>query len=145
MTTHEETKGAEILSYHIRWDKKTYGLEWYDLVGLDSDYVDVDFTHASDILPGETYRFQIRCRNKWGWGEWSSILWVKASTWPTVVDQPITSIDPETGGVVISWIAPDDRSSDITQYTIELEDKNNLAVWFEDLTNCDGSDSVIIE
>jgi hypothetical protein len=86
MTTHEETKGSEILSYHIRWDKKTYGLEWYDLVGLDSDYVNVEFTHGSDILPGETYRFQIRCRNKWGWSEWSSILWIKASTWPAVVD-----------------------------------------------------------
>ena len=35
--------------------------------------------------------------NKWGWGDWSAITSVKASTWPDVVDQPTTSIDPASG------------------------------------------------
>jgi hypothetical protein len=39
LLTHEDTRGSPVTSYHLRWDKRTYGLVYYDLIGLDSDFV----------------------------------------------------------------------------------------------------------
>jgi hypothetical protein len=103
MITHEESGGSDVLSYHLRWDKRTYGLLWYDLIGLDEDFLMTEFVHSTDVVPGNVLQFQVRSSNKWGWSEWSSITWVKASTWPADVAEPITSIDAATGGVLITW------------------------------------------
>ena len=59
--------------------------------------------------------------NKWGWGDWSAITSVKASTWPDVVDQPTTSIDPASGAVWIKWLEPNFYSSKITRYIVEIQ------------------------
>mmetsp|Transcript_33982 Transcript_33982/g.25068 ORF Transcript_33982/g.25068 Transcript_33982/m.25068 type:complete len:512 (-) Transcript_33982:873-2408(-) len=54
-----------------------------------------------------------------------------------------TSIDSVSGGVKIEWVAPDDNGEDITAYKIEIQEYGG-ANWYEETTNCDGSDSTII-
>jgi hypothetical protein len=64
----------------------------------------------------------VRSLNKWSWGALSSVLQVKASTWPAIVEMPLTSIDQEDGDLLISWQEPDPHSSEIQSYFIEIED-----------------------
>ena len=33
LTSYEQTRGSIVTSYALRWDRKTYGLVWYDIVG----------------------------------------------------------------------------------------------------------------
>jgi len=54
-----------------------------------------------------------------------------------------TSIDSTTGGVKISWTAPNSNSYPITSYLIEIAD-SLTATWTADTTNCDGSSSTVM-
>jgi hypothetical protein len=89
-------------------------------VGYESDSLSLEYIATESIIPSHTYQFRIRAQNKWGWGDWSSIVSVKASTWPEVVAEPSTAIDESNGNVVVTWQAPDPRGSDITSYVIEI-------------------------
>lgn len=120
LTEHAETGGSEVTSYNLQWDAGQYGLEWTHLVGYESDNLDLSYIATGGIVPSRTYQFRIRAQNKWGWGAWSSIVHVKASTWPEVVAEPTTAIDLDNGNVVVSWVAPDSRGSDITSYLTEF-------------------------
>jgi len=33
LTSYEQTRGSIVTSYALRWDRRTYGLVWYDIVG----------------------------------------------------------------------------------------------------------------
>lgn len=54
-----------------------------------------------------------------------------------------TSIDSSTGGVKIAWSAASSNSDSITAYIIEILDSTGTT-WYEDTTNCLGSNSVIM-
>jgi len=41
----------------VRWDKNSYGIEWFDLVGLDADLLMTEHIHSQDIVPGNEYQF----------------------------------------------------------------------------------------
>lgn len=58
------------------------------------------------------------------------------------MDAVTTTYDSITGGVKISWVAPNSNTESITKYLIEIYSKTNVAS--EDLTNCDGSSSTIL-
>jgi hypothetical protein len=66
----------------------------------------------------------VRARNYWGWGEYSDVLEIKASTVPEKVDTVTTSIEELTGGVRIEWTAPFDNADTITAYKIEALQKD---------------------
>jgi hypothetical protein len=112
---------------------------WYDLIGLSQDFMLLEHVHSSDIIPGQIYEFQIRAKNKWGWGEWSGVTWIVASTWPEDVAKPVTSIDPTTGGVLIDWAKPDDHSSEIFRYVIEIQSMLSADTWVQEMDYCDGT------
>lgn len=90
------------------------------------------------VLPSYQYRFQIRAQNKWGWGEWSAVTTVTASTWPEIVGEPVTLIDSTNGNVIVSWPETNARGSVITQYLIELGDAVDSNVWVTNTANCNG-------
>jgi hypothetical protein len=133
LTSYASTGGSPIISYELRWDAGTFGLQWTELVGKTTASLLTRFTVTNFVVPGHTYNFQVRSRNKWGWSTLSAIKSIKASTWPNVVDKPITTIDPEDGAVVISWTKPDFNSSPIMAYIIEIQNMNNLNIWFQDV------------
>ena len=124
-TSHEETGGTDILSYNLRWDKGSNGLTWYHAIGFTQDELIAEYVVSDGVLPGNLYFFQVRSKNKWGWSEWSAVAQVKASTWPDVVEEPSTSVDLQSGSVVISWVEPYFHSSEITHYSIEINDQND--------------------
>jgi hypothetical protein len=53
------------------------------------------------LTAGNIYNFRVRALNIWGWGSYSDIKTIKASTAPQTVSNIVTSIDPASGGVLI--------------------------------------------
>ena len=145
LISHEATGGSAITSYNVQWDAGQYGLIWENLVGYEADMTDTEYLVTNQILQSYTYSFQIRAQNKWGWGDWSSVTQVVASTWPEIVDQPTTSIEPTDGSVTIVWTQPDTRGDPITQYLIEFGDAVDNSVWVTYTVECNGQSQTVIE
>lgn len=78
----------------------------------------------------------------WGWGEYSTVLTATPSAAPEQMVAVVTTIEPVTGAVMLSWTPPVDNAAEITAYSIEVLDHDGL-VWSEDSTHCDGSTLVI--
>lgn len=87
--------------------------------------------------------FMVRAMNKWGYGAFSSTINISASTIPDTPNTLVTSIDASTGNVLITWLAPNARSSTIDKYLIEIADVNQTT-WSQVLPGCDGSSFVIM-
>jgi hypothetical protein len=63
-----------------------------ELVGQSSYYSGISYTEQTGIVSGQNYKFRLRARNKWGFGEWSDTIIIPASTNPlTQVTSPTTS------------------------------------------------------
>jgi len=77
------------------------------------------FIVSSNVYAGDFYQMRVRAKNVWGWGQFSTILTIKAATRPAkMATKPVTSVDPVTGGVLIEWTAPFSNSQSISQYKI---------------------------
>jgi hypothetical protein len=104
-----------------------------------SNFIGDEYYATAEINAGYTYMIRIRARNYWGWGDFSEIITIKASTVPAQVDTPVTSIEAVTGGIRVTWTEPDNKSDTITAYLIEAQLPS-----FEWAEICDGTDSTIV-
>jgi hypothetical protein len=126
LTTTVETGDSQILSYNLQWHAgaaDATGAVWESLAGDLSEYTGTSYIVTSGIIEGATYSFQVRAQNLWGWGEVSPTVELVASTTPDQVATPTTSINGDTGGLVISWTSPTDHGSPITAYLVEVRDR----------------------
>jgi hypothetical protein len=112
-------------------------------VGYGSDFAATTFTVVSGISPGIQFKFQVRAKNMWGWGPFSTVLPVTPSAKPDQMPTVVTTNDDQSGDVVMTWVIPSDNSSPITSYKIEFLDANAL-VWSQLTTHCDGTNSAIM-
>ena len=62
----------------------------------------------------------MRAINKWGAGDFSNELQIIASGKPDQIAQVTTAIYSPTGGVEITWTAPNENGSAIVGYTVEI-------------------------
>jgi len=141
LVTAAETGGSPILSYNAQWDQGNAG-PFENLVGYLSDFAATGFTVTSGISPGAEYRFRVRAKNMWGWGEYSSVLTAAPSAAPEQMGPVVTALEPTTGAVALSWTPPADNAAPITAYSIEVLDHDGLA-WSEEGTHCDGSTAAV--
>ena len=139
LSTAAETGGSTILSYNLQWHDGLDDIDasWVSLAGDISEYPGTSYIVTLNVERGATYRFRIRAKNLWGYGDYSSTVALVASAAPDQVDTAATSIDSSTGDLVISWVAPDDHGSPITAYRIEVRDKAGSS-WTAH-SSCDGS------
>jgi hypothetical protein len=144
LSTAAETGGSTILSYNLQWHDGEDDIDasWVSLAGDISEYPGTSYIVTLHVERGATYRFRVRAKNLWGYGDYSSTVALVASAAPDQVDTAATSIDSSTGDLVISWVAPDDRGSPITAYQIEIRDKAGSS-WAED-ASCDGSSASVV-
>jgi hypothetical protein len=70
----------------------------------------------SGITTGTTYRFRLRARNKWGFGGYSDVQSISASTVPGQVGTPTTEISGSN--FKISWLLPEEYGSTVFAYEI---------------------------
>lgn len=141
--TTPEDGGSAVLSYHLQYDAGSNAVNWIDVIGLSPDSIATNVIVSSNIESGTTYGFRVRARNIFGWGPYSAVTYIKAAREPDVPAAPTTSIDSETGGVEIAWIAPDERGDTITSYLIEIANKAGDS-WTTH-ASCDGSLPSVIE
>jgi hypothetical protein len=138
---YPNTGGSEILSYSL--ESKTTTGSWTTLTGLTQDQTNT-YLSVSVVESGETSLFfRIRARNKYGFGEYSSIVAIKASSAPDKVDMPDArwvSISDTEAGIEISWNAPSSNNEPITAYSVEIADNNST---FDESSECNGSSDAI--
>jgi len=76
---------------------------------------------TAGIVPNGVYQFRVRAENAIGWGALSLVTTMKAAATPKQMNPVTTSIDPVTGGCIISWIAPATGiSNPIDSYIVEI-------------------------
>ena len=111
-----ETGGSPILSYHLQFDQGTGNEDWADLVGFPVDSLVTTYTVTGSIVKGTAYRFRLRSKNIYGFGDYSSLATVFSSDVPEM-PAPVTT---EISGVdvVITWVAPYGNSETITEYDV---------------------------
>lgn len=93
---------------------------YYDLLGVTPYSTLNDYTVTTGVQSGRSYRFRVRARNIYGWGDYSAYTTVKAATLPSIMQAPTTSNDETTGNVIISWIAPANGGDPITSYQVYI-------------------------
>jgi hypothetical protein len=100
---------------------------------------------------GPEYRYRVRAKNIYGWGNWSTTLVVPTGTVPDtpnkmVVINPRTSttdFTPNVKEISISWSAPRENGAKISRYTIQLYVKRE-GKFREYPALCDGKSSTVI-
>jgi hypothetical protein len=55
---------------------------WIELVGQTTYYLQTSYLIQMGIKSGSSYAFRVRARNKWGYGLYSTITMIEASTKP---------------------------------------------------------------
>ncbi len=137
LTTPDDGDSA-ITSYNLDYDNGTGGFMWYSLVGLIPDRLGLTYRITTGVVPGRVYRFRVRAKNSFGWGDYSPYTTIKTAVKPYQMLSPVTTIDSVTGNVRISWYKPADGSDDITSYTIEIMYKGQN-IGEPSATYCDGT------
>lgn len=113
LTTNFETGGSPIISYNLQWDSGSSGATFTDLVGFTSHYLGTSFIVTTGVTAGTTYKFKVRAQNAHGWGVFSVVKDVLATTFPEQMNAVTTSIQNSGLNVRIQWVAPYDNSDNI--------------------------------
>jgi hypothetical protein len=74
---------------------------------------------ATDLIPGNTYRFKIEAHNAIGYGSVSAAFAIIAATKPDTPQPPVTSFDGES--VTIDWEVPFNGGQAVNGYTIIIK------------------------
>lgn len=138
-----ETGGLAIVSYELEYDQGTGqsvgGGSWITLMGNPS-YSTLTIYQVASVSGGVGYQFRVRARNVIGWGPWSSIGTIYASSEPGQMSTAVTAIDAGSDPlrVKITWSAPDSNYDAITEYEVVVR-TNDLTSFVEEPTECDGT------
>ena len=92
------------------------------------------------VFAGTTYKVRVRAHNVNGWGDYSTILIIKATGIPGIPLPPTTFI--QNLNVKISWTDPTNNFEAITSYQV-LVSLNDYKTMREVPLYCNGSNSVI--
>ncbi len=134
---------SPVTTYNLWWDEGSNGEFWYSLIGLGEPILtQTTFTVTKNILEGEYYQFKIRAKNIWGWGEFSPVATIRASTFPNLVPSVLTSYDV-SGGLKISWAQTKNNGDPITEYKIQIFSYAS-STWYEEVLNCNGASQTVV-
>jgi hypothetical protein len=131
MTTAEETGGVAINGYILEWDDATNQETWTTLVDYESN--GLAYTVGSNIVPGETYSFRVKCYTDIGTSTVSDVFSVVPQSAPGGMSTPLVYLSHDNL-VKISWNYPEDRGSAISEYRLWIKDLNGDDV--EETTYC---------
>lgn len=94
------------------------------------------------LVLGTTYEFTVAAQNSVGYSTESSPVSFLHAIPPATPSAP-TLVNDDTS-VIIDWVAPNSNGAQITSYKILLRQSDDVT-FTEDVINCDGSDSTIIQ
>jgi len=128
--------GSDIESYHIEYISSPTevtnfnGATWTELVGNPVDYNPTkagkpEVYMQTGLSASQFVYYQIRCRNRWGWGPFSDPSYqVETARIPSQIPPVETSIEPEEGRLKISFEKARNNGSSIKSYAVELQDND---------------------
>lgn len=96
------------------------------------------------MTSGRTYNIKYRAENIFGWGTFSPIGTITASTLPGVPGTPTTANSGTD--VIIDWTAPSSTGGtgiSLTAYIISIKGSDG-ATYYQDTVDCDGTSNTII-
>jgi hypothetical protein len=95
---------------------------------------------TTGISSSNSYRFRIRAKNKYDWGDYSPVVSILAAVAP---DPPTTLTTAQNNLFSqVTWSASDNHGDTITSYEILVKNKAGLS--FSASTTCSGSQSSIV-
>lgn len=103
------------------------------------DSLVTEFT-VSGLTGGINYKFKVRAQNIYGYSDFSTEFLLEASDYPG--KPPIVTVGLSGTDVIISWQAPSSHFAVIDSYQVVFLTADGNFV--EDLTNCDGSNVIIV-
>lgn len=114
----ESTGLVSITSYSLYSDNAAGDNTFYEIAtGLFTSY------KVTGLTGGATYLFKVRATNAYGSGSFSGTLTYVPQDVPGEVGIPDVEITTPTSSsttVTISWIAPEEHSSEITEYDVRF-------------------------
>lgn len=134
--------GSAVLSYNLQYDNATAATTWFDVIGLSPDSLVTSVIVSTGVVPGSQYAFRVRARNIFGWGPFSDVTYIQAARAPDAPLAPVTSIDAATGGLVISWQAPNNAGSAINAYVINIQ--HATAGTWHTVSSCTGANPLVV-
>lgn len=94
---------------------------------------------AINLTPGTTYSFKVASRNIFGLSEQSNSVTILSAFKPERPDAPISTIKNNT--VEVTWVAPFANGSPLTNFLVTFKTASDSFI--TELTNCDGSNTVV--
>lgn len=107
---------SAILSYNLYWDNGT-GATNIELVDANQTTYTV-----SSLTGGLNYKFKVRARNIYGYGNFSSEFIVAATDFPG--KPPIAIVASTSTNVTVTWVAPSSHFAVIDSYQILFRSSN---------------------
>jgi titin len=128
--TEPDDGGSAITGYDVQ--RRAPGGTWEDLAAdlTQPDHVD------TDVLPGETWHYQVRATNAEGDGAWSNEAVATVPLGPEAPGAPVLSATPTPTSVDLSWAAPGNGGSTITGYDVQRRSPGGG--WFDLATGLAG-------
>ncbi len=141
LSTQMELGGStcSILSYNLQWDRGTSN-SWEDLTGIFSIFLASEYLVTNQVIPSKSYKFRVRAKNKYGWGQYSQPVAILAADIPDA--SLLTSSIQNLTNVTLSWDTPVEHGAVITAYEILI--KNRIGIYIQSLT-CNGSFTLIVQ
>jgi len=97
---------------------------WTDLQGQAGSFsTALTFTETTGITGGTTYEFKVRAHNIYGWGTFSNIASITASSTPAQPAAVTTAI--HNNMLRITWTAPTSNYASIDSYRITIQQSDN--------------------
>jgi hypothetical protein len=129
LTTYSDIGNSATTSYQLWWDESTDVL---DIIALES----LDLTHLLiGLNPLLDFKFQIRAKNIYGYGDKSDVHIIRTSDVPDTQVTVLTLTVVLQKTFVISWEMPHNSGEVIDEYQMQLLDLTDF--WVED-PNCFG-------
>lgn len=130
---------SSVIAYSLYWDAGV--AEAVTFTEL-TDALVTSFT-VNAVEGGKTYRFKVRARNIYGYGEYSPVTVVIPDDKPGKTAIATVAVSATTPTEVeVSWPLPNDHSSVIQSYEILFMLANGD--FAKELTRCDGTDATVV-
>ena len=110
---------ASIISYKVEWDQGNG--TWEVLTGVSTHHTALSYLFDKDgrVSSGQSYKFRVAARNKYGWGLYSSEFDILAAEVPGA---PNSAVTVQNGlNTQINWIQPSPNGATIQTYDIEIK------------------------
>ena len=95
---------------------------------------------ATALVSGNTYKFRVEARNRFGYSAYSQVISILCAAEPDKPAPPTTTVVSDQ--VVIKWTRPVENGTPIIKYNIKIRKADST--FTNELVGCDGSKQTIV-